>query len=110
MRGTYVTTDAYKDKGYSPRSSDGIFAPLTQYLHPFRACFSVSDLNNAGARGSLSAVFLDEDGVTAIDSIGAARAAETPKSVYTLSGQRVKEIKRSGLYIIDGKKQYIEVK
>lgn len=110
MRGTYVTTDQYQGKGYSPRSSDGKFAPLTLYLHPFRACFSVSDLSGAGARGSLSAVFLDEDGVTAIDSIGAARAAETPKSVYTLSGQRVKEIKRSGLYIIDGKKQYIEVK
>jgi|GEM_PF-1749715 len=111
MRGTYVTTDAWQGKGYSPRSSDGRFAPLTQYLHPFRACFSVSDLNNVGARGSLSAVFMDEDGVTAIDILSAAdKAADTPKSIYTLSGQRVKEIKRSGLYIVNGRKQYIEVK
>jgi len=111
MRGTYVTTDTWQGKGYSPRSSDGRFAPLTQYLHPFRACFSVSDLNNVGARGSLSAVFMDEDGVTAIDTLSAAdKAADTPKSIYTLSGQRVKEIKRSGLYIVNGKKQYIEVK
>lgn len=110
MRGTYVTTDAWQGKGYSPRSSDGKFAPLTQYLHPFRACFSLEELD-AAARGSLSAVFMDEDGVTAIDTLSAAdNAADAPKSIYTLSGQRVKEVKRSGLYIVNGKKQYIEVK
>ncbi len=110
MRGTYVTTDTWQGKGYSPRSSDGKFAPLTQYLHPFRACFSLTDLN-AAARGSLWTVFLDEDGVTVIDEINAAGSAtDAPKSIYTLSGQRVKEVKRSGLYIVNGEKQYIEVK
>jgi hypothetical protein len=111
MRGTYVTTDQYQGKGYSPRSSDNKFAPLTQYLHPFRACFSVSDLNSVGARGIISAIFLDEDGVTVIDEINAAGgAADTSKTIYTLSGQRVKEVKRSGIYIVNGEKQYIEVK
>lgn len=111
MRGTYVTTDLYQGKGYSPRSSDNKFAPLTQYLHPFRACFSVSDLNDAGARGSLSAVFLDEDGATVIDEINAAGGtADDSKTIYTLSGQRINEVKRSGIYIVNGEKQYIEVK
>jgi len=111
MRGTYVTTDHYQGKGYSPRRSDNKFAPLTQYLHPFRACFSVSDLNNVGARGSLSAVFLDEDGATVIDEINAAGgAANDSKTIYTLSGQRINEVKRSGIYIVNGEKQYIEVK
>ena len=111
MRGTYVTTDTYQGKGYSPRSSDNKFAPLTQYLHPFRACFSLADWSDAAARGSLSAIFVDEDGVTVIDSISAIdNGADAPKTVYTLSGQRIKEIERSGIYIVDGKKQYIEVK
>jgi hypothetical protein len=111
MRGTYVTTDLYQGKGYSPRSSDNKFAPLTQYLHPFRACFSVSDLNDAGARGTVNALFLDEDGATVIDEINAAGgAADDSKTIYTLSGQRVNEVKRSGIYIVNGEKQYIEVK
>ena len=111
MCGTYVTTDAYQGKGYSPRSSDGNFAPLTQYLHPFRACILLEELNNANTRGSLSVVFMDEDGVTVIDEINATSSAvDTPKSIYTLGGQRVNEVKRSGLYIVNGKKQYIEVK
>ena len=78
---------SYQGKGYSPRSSDGNFAPLTQYLHPFRACILLEELNNANTRGSLSVVFMDEDGVTVIDEINATSSAvDTPKSIYTLGG------------------------
>ena len=111
MRGTYVTTDMYQGKGYGPRSTDNKFAPLTQYLHPFRACLLLGEQNDADARGSISVVFMDEDGATVIDKINASvNVADVPKAIYTLSGQRVNEVKRSGLYIVNGKKQYIEVK
>ena len=46
MRGTYVTTDTYQGIGYSPNSNNE-FAPLSQYLHPFRACFVISDESSA---------------------------------------------------------------
>lgn len=56
MRGTYVTTDTYQGIGYSPNSNNE-FAPLSQYLHPFRACFVIS--NESRARNIR--IILDDD-------------------------------------------------
>ena len=63
MRGTFVTTDNYQGTGYSPKS-DNVFSPLSQYLHPFRACFVIS--NASDARGIR--LVLDED-ITGISEI-----------------------------------------
>ena len=44
---------------------------------------------------------------TAISNIAAAQSA-APKSIFTLSGQKVRAITQSGIYIVDGKKVYVK--
>ena len=63
MRGTFVTTDAYQGKGYSPNSVNE-FSPLSQYLHPFRACLILGSVSGARA----IRLVLD-DAVTEIDEV-----------------------------------------
>ena len=63
MMGTFVTTDAYQGKGYSP-NSDNEFAPLSKYLHPFRACLILG--GESGARGIRLVL---ENDVTDIDNV-----------------------------------------
>ena len=46
---------------------------------------------------------------TGINEIeGKSPASEDNPSIYTLSGVKLKKIKRSGLYIVNGKKQYVK--
>ncbi len=65
MAGTFVTTEAYQNIGYSP-SSNNEFSPLSQYLHPFRACFIMN--NTMQARGMK--IVLDDEitGITEIEN------------------------------------------
>ena len=68
MRGTYVSTVSYQNYGYSP-NSDNEFAPLKEYLHPFRACFIIND----AALARKMRIVLNDDitdiGEVAIDGI-----------------------------------------
>jgi hypothetical protein len=109
MSGTYLTTDAFQSIGYTPRNADNVFAPLTQYLHPFRACFTIEEHSTKGA--AITIALLDENGnAEGITELQAESGAKTAKAIYTLGGQRIREIKRSGLYVVDGKTVYVEAK
>ena len=72
MRGTFVSTDVYQGKGYSPNSANE-FSPLSQYLHPFRACLILGSVSGARA----IRLVLD-DAVTDIDEVEVDSA--TPKN------------------------------
>ena len=72
MRGTFVSTDVYQGKGYSPNSVNE-FSPLSQYLHPFRACLILGSVSGARA----IRLVLD-DAVTDIDEVEVDSA--TPKN------------------------------
>ena len=102
MRGTYVTTSQYQGTGYSVNSY-GSFALLHSYLHPFRACFIPESV--LYTRG-LNLKLLDDDQLEEKNTL----EANEYKTIYTLSGIRINKINVSGVYIIDGKKVYVEVK
>lgn len=109
-RGTYITTNQYQGAGYSPRQSDNIFAPLALYLHPFRACFARKDLGTKGSSITFSLIDRYGNMESLIDGSAETEVDVSAKVIYTLGGQRVNEVKRSGIYIVNGKKKYIEVK
>lgn len=91
--GTYVSTSQFKDRGYAPRNSDNIFAPLADQLHPFRACF-IPD-TPANVRMQL----LDGE-ETSISSVRAQR----DDVIYRMDGVRVSASGQRGIYIVNGKK------
>ena len=81
-----VTTEAKIAKGNSNASMKG-----------FRAYFTLPD----GANARLN--FFDTDGTTLIKSVEMEKNADGV--VYNLNGQRVENMKKGNLYIINGKKQ-----
>lgn len=96
MRGTFVTTADYQSIGYSPRAKDNIFAPLAQYLHPFRACFII---DAPSAPTELRILISDE-----ADSIQEIANSKAPSGQwYNLAGQRISHLQK-GVNIMDGKK------
>ena len=96
MRGTFVSTDVYKGRGYNPRAKDNVFAPLTRYLHPFRACFII-DAPTAPAEVRICLI----DEATGIS--GSFEHSECSDYIYNLAGQRLSKAQK-GVNIIDGKK------
>ena len=95
MRGTYVSTADYQGIGFSPRAKDNVFAPLAQWLHPFRACF-LPDVPTLPAE--LHIRLGDEaDGISATTG-----AQDTARSIYNIAGQRLSKPQK-GVNIIDGK-------
>ena len=103
MRGTFITTDAYQGKGYAPRSKDNVFAPLGQYLHPFRACLFV---NAPGAPSEVRIRLSDRDGVTGISwgNVGSSKPADM---IFTLDGKRLSSPMQGQPYIKNGKKVFV---
>lgn len=91
--GTYVSTSQFKDRGYAPRNSDNIFAPLADQLHPFRACFILDSPANVRMQ------LLDGE-ETAISSVRTQR----DDVIYRLDGVRVSAGGQRGIYIVNGKK------
>lgn len=99
MRGTFVSTDACQGVGYSPRNKDNVFAPLSQYLHPFRACILI----NASAAPSqvrirVTDVDDDADGLHITEG-----AAGTRGDMYLLDGRRISSPVKGQPYIENGK-------
>ena len=95
MRGTFVTTEDYQGIGYSPRAKDNVFAPLAQYLHPFRACFII---DTPSAPAEVRICLSD-------DATGLSYMSDKPGTsglIFNLSGQRLSKAKK-GINIIDGK-------
>lgn len=94
-RGTFVTTDEYKGIGYAPRDKDDIFAPLGQYLHPFRACLFI---NTSNAPSEVRVRISDSDvteGIRGIVEI----PTETSDIYYSLDGKRLSSPKKGQPYI-----------
>lgn len=91
--GTYVSTSQFKDRGYAPRNSDNIFAPLADQLHPFRACFILD------APANVRMQLLDGE-ETAISSVRTQR----DDVIYRMDGVRVSGKGQRGIYIVNGKK------
>lgn len=91
--GTYVSTSQFKDRGYAPRNSDNIFAPLADQLHSFRACFILDSPANVRMQ------LLDGE-ETAISSVRTQR----DDVIYRLDGVRVSAGGQRGIYIVNGKK------
>ena len=98
-RGTYITTDDYQGKGYAPRSEDNIFAPLGQYLHPFRACLFINDPNAPSEVRIRLSDGNDTNGTYHIK----ASASQSLEQIYTLSGQRLVVPRKGQPYIVNGK-------
>lgn len=97
MRGTFLSTDDHQGRGYSPRSRDNVFAPLAQYLHPFRACLFVNDAN-APAEVRVRLADADDD-VTGIVEVTTA----SPCAIYSLDGRRLTAPVKGQPYIKNGK-------
>lgn len=83
MRGTYVTTDTYQGNGYSP-NYDNEFAPLSQYLHPFRACF----VTDSATRAAGTRIALDDD-ITDINEIKAGEQLRQNDGKHLENGRMV---------------------
>ena len=98
VRGTFVSTDAYQGIGYNPRSFDNVFAPLGQYLHPFRACF----LMTAPAAGKLCIRLLEEGEADAVSNITATPTAGRHE-MFTLDGRCLASPRKGQPYIKNGK-------
>ena len=96
MRGTFLSTDDHQGRGYSPRSRDNVFAPLAQYLHPFRACLFVNDAN---APAEVRVRLADADDVTGIVEVTTA----SPCAIYSLDGRRLTAPVKGQPYIKNGK-------
>ena len=99
MRGTFVSSDEWQGKGYSPRSKDNIFAPLAQFLHPFRACLFI-DAPNAPAEVRIR--LSDSNDATGIIDI-ATSPITGDGQIYSLSGQRLSAPPKGQPYIKNGK-------
>ena len=98
MRGTFTTTEAYQGIGYNPRNSDNIFAPLGQYLHPFRACFLMNVLNS-----NVKIHIRLEDGAV-VDAVKAInKPLDIATDIYSLDGKRLITPKKGQAYIKNGK-------
>lgn len=92
--GTYVSTSQFKDRGYSPRTSDNIFAPLADHLHPFRACFILDTPANVRMK------LMDGD-MTGVSTV---RSQQHGGAIYRMDGVRVNGNSQHGIYIVNGKK------
>ena len=99
VRGTFVTTDAYQRVGYSPRVRDNLFAPLAQYLHPFRACILI---NSSDAPAEVRVRLTDGDDADRLKGIMARPAGDSPL-IYTLDGKRLSSPIKGHPYIENGK-------
>lgn len=92
--GTYVSTSQFKDRGYAPRTSDNIFAPLADQLHPFRACFILDTPANVRMK------LMDGD-MTGVSTV---RSQQHGGAIYRMDGVRVNGNSQHGIYIVNGKK------
>ncbi len=111
MRGTFVTTDAYQHIGYNPRAIDNVFAPLEQYLHPFRACF----LMPASAGSKLCIRLMDDadcigtikNGQWKLDNgnwtMDNGERGEGQSGIFSLDGKRIVSPRKGQPYIKNGK-------
>ncbi len=95
MRGTFFSTEDYQGIGYSPRNKDNIFAPLAQYLHPFRACFVI----DAPTAPQELRIRINDD---ATDLKDLKDFKDSKDVIYNLAGQRLNKAQR-GVNIIDHK-------
>lgn len=91
--GTYVSTSKFKDRGYAPRNSDNIFAPLADQLHPFRACFILDSPANV----RMQLVDGKETGIATVQT-------QHADAIYRLDGVRVSGNRQRGIYIVNGRK------
>ena len=85
---------------------------LDLYAHPellgqsIKVCGTVDKyFGTCGIKNTTDAII---NGESIVDAIMAVRAAEMLEGVYTISGQKVSEITRGGLYIINGKKVFVK--
>jgi hypothetical protein len=105
IRGTFVTTDAYQRIGYNPRVSDNIFAPLEQYLHPFRACFLIDE--PATAQPLRLCLVEDADGIGLMENgqwtIDNGQLTMDNDGFYTLDGKRLAAPRKGQPFIMNGK-------
>ena len=109
MRGTFVSTENYQGIGYSPRAKDNVFAPLAQYLHPFRACFII---NSPSAPAEVRICLSDEaDGISLTPALSQGEGVlyKQGSTIVNLAGQKIVNGKwsngklRRGVNIVDGK-------
>jgi hypothetical protein len=98
-RGTFTSTEAYKGTGYAPRRKDDIFAPLGQYLHPFRACIFIDAAN---APSEVHVQLRDDDVVDGLNNVGGSPAHHSGV-IYSLDGKRISVPRKGQPYIKDGK-------
>lgn len=105
LSGTYKTMGASDLEGSYAISTDGDWA-LTESLKPHRLYFTITDNNGAAvAYKAIRLVVRGEDGfegTTGIEEVETESAADDV--IYDLSGRRVLEPAKGGIYIIDGKK------
>lgn len=98
-RGTFISVDNYKSQGYAPRAKDNIFAPLEQYLHPFRACIFIDAQN---APGEVRIRLSDNNDATGIIDLREA-SFKVSTDIYTLDGKRLLAPRKGQPYIKNGK-------
>ena len=105
IRGTFVSTDAYQRIGYNPRVNDNIFAPLEQYLHPFRACFLIDE--PATAQPLRLRLVEDADGIGLMENgqwtIDNGQLTMDNDGFYTLDGKRLAAPRKGQPFIMNGK-------
>lgn len=100
MRGTFVTTDDYALTGYNPRSSDGVFAPLEKNLHPFRACFLMSD---PAAAAKMHIRLVDNADADAVKDVLSRPVMESTTGFFTLDGKHLAAPRKGQPFIHNGK-------
>jgi len=98
-RGTFMSTEEYKGTGYAPRRKDDIFAPLGQYLHPFRACIFIDAAN---APSEVHIQLCDDDVIDGLSNVGGSPAHHTG-TIYGLDGKRISVPRKGQPYIQNGK-------
>lgn len=90
-------------------STEGIWQPIAEgaYLNPFRVYMTITDLDNSPVKVDEEALarvrirVAGEDSETGIDEVETENGAT---EIYDLSGRRVAQPQKGGIYIVNGKK------
>lgn len=90
-------------------STEGIWQPIAEgaYLNPFRVYMTITDLDNSPVKvneAALTRVRIRVAGDGATTGIGEVKPENGATEIYDLSGRRVAQPQKGGIYIVNGKK------
>lgn len=105
MCGTFVKTEQFKEGGYSVVASENKFGPLSQFLHPFRACLYL----DANKQSAPRLIINGTEEATGIEDVTTGSKFDG-QAIYSVLGQYMGtnvDNLPNGMYIIKGEKVMI---